>query len=313
MKKVMLIGEAMVLLIAEDIGKLEDISSFKKAVSGAELNVAIGLKRLDFDVEYVSKFGDDALGRYVYNFLKKENISTNYIEIDDKNNTGIQFKSRVENGDPDIFYIRKNSAASKIDIEYLKKIDLSTIDLIHITGIPLAISESFRKAILFLIEKAKENNIYITFDPNIRLQMWENREDMIKIFNEVSKKVDLILPGVNECEILINETKIEKIVEKYRKMGVKKVVIKDGANGSYYADNDKIVFSKSFKVENIVDTVGAGDGFAVGIISAILENLSIEEMLRRANAIGSIQIRNISDNEGLPTRKELSNYLFEKE
>ena len=62
-------------------------------------------------------------------------------------------------------------------------------------------------------------------------------------------------------------------------------------------------------VDKVVDTVGAGDGFAVGVISGILEGRTIKESVRRGNAIGAIQVMNISDNEGLPTKEELDKFI----
>ena len=63
-----------------------------------------------------------------------------------------------------------------------------------------------------------------------------------------------------------------------------------------------------YRVEKIVDTVGAGDGFAVGVLSGMLEGLSMRDSVLRGNAIGAIQVMNISDNEGLPTQEELRKF-----
>lgn len=96
-------------------------------------------------------------------------------------------------------------------------------------------------------------------------------------------------------------------------MGVKQIVIKDGSKGSYYINKEQKIFEPSFIVKKVVDTVGAGDGFAVGIISSILDGLNPYEMLERANAIGAIQVMHISDNAGLPTREQLNKYIRETE
>ncbi|MOA53210.1 2-dehydro-3-deoxygluconokinase [compost metagenome] len=58
-------------------------------------------------------------------------------------------------------------------------------------------------------------------------------------------------------------------------------------------------------VAHVVDTVGAGDGFAVGMISALLEHQSFAEAVQRANWIGSRAVQSRGDMEGLPTRAEL--------
>lgn len=68
-------------------------------------------------------------------------------------------------------------------------------------------------------------------------------------------------------------------------------------------------FYPGYKVEKVVDTVGAGDGFAVGILSAWLEGKEMPDMVDRGNAIGSIQVSVSSDNEGLPIREELDAYM----
>ena len=59
------------------------------------------------------------------------------------------------------------------------------------------------------------------------------------------------------------------------------------------------------KVENVVDTVGAGDGFAVGVISALLEGKTLPQAVARGNKIGSLAIQVQGDSEGLPTRAQL--------
>ena len=58
-----------------------------------------------------------------------------------------------------------------------------------------------------------------------------------------------------------------------------------------------------------MDTVGAGDGFAVGVLSGIIEGKNMFESVERGNAIGAIQVTHISDNEGLPTHEELEDFI----
>ncbi|CAM3154152.1 sugar kinase [Streptobacillus ratti] len=309
MKKVLLVGEAMMLLMAEDGENLSSVKKYLTGIAGAELNVCVGLTRLGFFCEYLTRIGNDPFGEKIQDFLKKENIGMKYIEIDNENKTGLQLKSKVENGDPLTYYFRKGSAASKISKKDIEKINIDEFDLIHITGIPLALNDNLREAIIYLMDKAKAKGKYITFDPNLRPSIWENEETMIRVINDVSKKADLILPGINEAEILLKKHNIDEIVREYNKMGISNIVLKEGEKGSHYYIKDKHYFMPSFKVEKVVDTVGAGDGFAVGIISSILDGLSYEEMLKRANAIGAIQVGYRSDNEGLPNKEQLDRFI----
>ena len=70
--------------------------------------------------------------------------------------TGIILKAKTNIGDPKVYYYRTNSAATKLDVSNIENIDFENICLLHITGIPLAISNSFRNAIFYAIEKAKK-------------------------------------------------------------------------------------------------------------------------------------------------------------
>ena len=103
----------MALLIADTTGKLEDVEHFTRSMSGAEVNVAIGLSRLGHEVEYITKLGDDPFGHYIENKLKLNGIGTSFVMYDDVYKTGIQLKNRVTDGsDPYAPYYRKGSAAS---------------------------------------------------------------------------------------------------------------------------------------------------------------------------------------------------------
>lgn len=310
MGKTILFGEPMALLIADSTGPLEDVEHFTRSLSGAEVNVSIGLSRLGHKVSYMTRLGDDPFGYYIEKKLKEGNIGTEFVTYDNVYRTGIQLKNRVTDGsDPYAPYYRKGSAASHISTEEIDRIDFSDIEHVHVTGIPPALSETSRAATYRLMERARENNVFITFDPNLRLALWENQEIMIEVINELASKADIILPGIEECKILVGSEDFDTIADFYKKKGVKTIVIKNGAKGAYVCNDDEAYTVGGFKVEEVVDTVGAGDGFAVGIISGRLEGLSLKEMVKRGNAIGAIQVTSISDNAGLPTHEELEVFM----
>lgn len=308
MNKVLCFGEPMALFIAEEEGPLEDVVKFHKSLAGAELNVCIGLVRLGHKVSYVTRLGDEPLGWYIKKFLKKEGIGTEYVTFDSEYNTGFQLKKPVSEGDPYVVNYRKGSAFSHFPSSEIENIDFSDVKIIHITGIPPALSLNCREATFRLIEKAKEHNLFITFDPNLRPMLWESEETMIKTINEIASQCDLILPGLKEGEVLTGKTTPEEIADFYLEMGVEGVIVKLGDKGAYAKVGSQTYYHPGFKV-TVVDTVGAGDGFACGIISGKLEGLSLEEAVIRGNAIGAIQVTSISDNEGLPTREELNQFL----
>lgn len=305
MAEVILFGEPMAMFVAQTEGDLADVENFVRLLAGAEVNVAIGLKRLEHTVSYVTKLGRDPFGRYIEKKLRKEGISPE-ISYDEEHWTGFQMKSKVSAGDPEVVYFRKNSAASHITAADIEKVNLDGAKVLHVTGIPPALSMECREATYRLIERAREKGMMVSFDPNLRPSLWENQETMIRVINDLASKADLVLPGTGEGKTLMGSGEPAKIADFYLENGAKTVIVKDGPRGAYVATGDRRFVRPGYHVEKVVDTVGAGDGFAVGILSGYLEGLSLEEMADRGNAIGAIQVSVQSDNEGLPTREELA-------
>jgi 2-dehydro-3-deoxygluconokinase/dehydrogluconokinase len=118
------------------------------------------------------------------------------------------------------------------------------------------------------------------------------------------------MPGLEEGRILTGQKTARDIAEYYLDLGVRGVMIKLGAQGSYYRGTVDGTLEEFWmpgvSVKSVVDTVGAGDGFAVGVISALLEGESIDQALHRGNQIGARAIQVIGDMEGLPSRVELA-------
>lgn len=309
MKKVLLFGEPMALLTTSTVSSLEAADGFIKSLAGAEVNVAIGLTRLNYQVTYLSCIGSDPWGKYIRHKLFTEQIDTSQLIENSEYPTGMMMKNQVVDGDPDIYYYRKDSAFSNFDLSIIDQIDFTQYDHVHVTGIPLALTDKTRQACLELAKRAKKHGVYVSYDPNLRPQLWPNTETMIQVTNEMAKYCDLILPGINEGKILMGSTDLKEMADYFMNLGVKELVIKLGAEGAYYTDGQQHSIVEGFKVETVVDTVGAGDGFAVGIISGRLDGLSPKQMLIRGNAIGAIQVQTLGDNEGLPTMEQLNHYI----
>lgn len=309
MKRVLLFGEPMVLLTTTSAVSLDEATEFTKSLAGAEVNVAIGLTRLGHKATYLTALGDDPWGHYIKTKLHQEGIDTSLVYYSNQYPTGMMMKNQVTEGDPDIYYYRKGSAFSNFDTKIIDQIDLSNYDQVHITGIPLALSQNTRLASLKLVKKAKRAGLYVSYDPNLRISLWPDSKTMIETTNQMAQYCNMFLPGNNEGKILMGSDDPKIISKYYLDLGVEQIVIKLGAKGAYFASKDTSITIPGFKVTKVVDTVGAGDGFASGIISAHLENLSVPDMLIRANAIGALQVQTLGDNEGLPTKEQLSKYL----
>lgn len=309
MKKILLAGEPMGLFISQEEGPLESVSNFSAAVAGAEFNVAVGLTRLGHQAHYLTRLGDDPFGRRILNTMKANGIDTALIQMDSQRSTGFMLKGKTSHGDPAIHYFRKNSAASALSIKEVETLDFSAFDILHMTGIFPPLSSSTMEAAEWMMKKAREAGLTVFFDPNLRPALWPDTQTMVDCLNRLAGLADYMLPGYKEGEILMGSRDPEKIADYYLEKGAKAVIVKTGAKGAFAASRQERIQVPTYQEREIVDTVGAGDGFACGIISGIAEGLSLRETVLRANAIGTIQIMSVGDNEGLPTREQLDDFM----
>ena len=309
--KIVLMGEPMGLFMANETGALSEVDSFSVSIAGAEYNVAVGLARLGHTPTYCTRLGFDPLGERILRGMRQNHIATDLVMQTETAVTGFMMKSSTDQGDPDIAYYRKGSAASQITTHDIDALDLYGCERLHVTGIFPAVSASALAATKRLISRAKALELPVSFDPNLRPQLWESEKKMVATLNSLAEGVETVLPGLGEGEILTGRNTPEGVAEFYHDLGVKNVVVKLGKEGAYFSEKGgQSGFSPAFPVRKKVDTVGAGDGFAAGVISALAEGEILEEATFRGNVIGAVQITHRSDNEGLPTREELSKIIL---
>ncbi|HHQ6579464.1 TPA: sugar kinase [Serratia fonticola] len=305
---VVTLGEAMAMFVAAQTGDLAEVESFTKRIAGAELNVAIGLARLGLNVGWVSRIGNDSFGRFTLQQLAKEGVNAQRVTVDDHYPTGFQLKSKNTDGtDPSVEYFRKGSAASHLSTADFDRDYFAGARHLHLSGVAAALSAESLELCQFAAAEMRALGKTISFDPNLRPVLWSSRELMIEQLNKLACAADWVLPGLKEGQILTGQSTAEGIADFYLERGVQAVIIKTGPEGAWFktAAGDQAAVP-AVKVTNVVDTVGAGDGFAVGTLSALLEGKTLLQAVQRGNKIGSLAIQAIGDSEGLPTRAALA-------
>lgn len=295
------------MFVARETGDLAAVDTFVKRAAGAELNVAIGLARLGLKVGWVSRVGQDAFGRFICQVLDKENIDHRQVTVDPRYPTGFQLKSKVDDGsDPLVEYFRKGSAASHLSPTDFDHDYFGAARHLHLSGVAAAISDSSLELTKHAAKEMRARGKTLSFDPNLRPVLWRSEGEMRKQLNLLAEYADWVLPGEKEGYILTGYRQPQDIADFYLDKGVKAVIIKTGCEGAWYktasGEQGQV---EAMRVDNVVDTVGAGDGFAVGVISALLEGKPLVQAIRRGNKIGSLAIQVIGDSEGLPTRQQL--------
>ena len=301
-------GEAMMLLVADRPGPLEDAASFYKHTAGAETNVAIGLARLGLKVGWASRLGTDMMGRYLIRAMSAEGIDCSQVVLTAAQPTGFMIKGRVLDGsDPPVEYHRQGSAASHMTLSDIDETWLLSARHLHATGVFPALSATTLPAARRSMEMMRSAGRSVSFDPNLRPTLWATPGQMRQAINDLATRADWVLPGLEEGRLLTGENTAEGIAAFYRRRGAALVVVKLGADGAWF---DSVSAGTGHvpacPVDKVVDTVGAGDGFAVGVISALLEGRSVAEAVRRGAWIGARAVQVAGDSEGLPTHAQLA-------
>ncbi|MCM3160775.1 sugar kinase [Metabacillus litoralis] len=305
---VVTLGETMVLFTPEISPLMRYAASYSKKFGGAETNVAIGITRLGHKVGWISRVGQDEFGKAMLSFIRGEGVDVSQVHFDPGAPTGLYFKE-VRSGDcVQVQYYRKGSAASRLIPEDISEEYIARAKYLHITGITPALSNSCYETVIKTIDLAKKNKVKVVFDPNLRRKLWS--EDRAReVLVEIAAKADIVLPGVDEGKFMFNEDDPEQLGKLFLQLGAKLVVLKVGAKGAYYFTEAKSELVKGFPVDRVVDPVGAGDGFAAGFISGLLENLSIDQAVRKGNAVGAMATMIPGDFEGLPEMEELDSFM----
>ncbi|MCP1576913.1 2-dehydro-3-deoxygluconokinase [Herbaspirillum rubrisubalbicans] len=299
-------GEALALLVADEVGPFEEVERYTRRLAGAETNVAIGLARLGLKVGWASRVGNDAFGRFIRKRVAAEGVDVSRVLTDMEFRTAIQLKAKaVDGADPAIEYYRKGSAASHLSLADFDADYFGAARHLHATGIAPALSPTTMAFAHHAMEVMRAAGKTISFDPNLRPMLWPSKEVMAQQLNALAFKADWVLPGLSEGKILTGYEDPREIAGFYLERDVKMVVIKLGAEGAYWRTGEGEGRVAGVPVKEVVDTVGAGDGFAVGVISGMLEGLPVAQAVMRGNRIGAFAIQVVGDMEGLPTRAEL--------
>lgn len=316
MSEVLTIGEPMAVFASTEADvPLAAACNYDKFLAGAEVNVAVGVARLGHSVDYVTQVGNDPIGEFICRELSQHKIGTSYVTVTPDHTTGLMFKQRVTSGDPATANYRKNSAAANLAAHSLADVDLRDVKVAHLTGIFPAISQTAKDTTEKLCEMLRDYpEITKVFDTNLRPALWESQKEMVKTINHFATYANIVLPGVNEGEILMGSRNPEEIADFFlgQSATTHTVIVKLGAEGAFVKTADgQTMTVPGFRVDEVVDTVGAGDGFALGVITGLLDELTLYQAVLRGNAVGALAVQAAGDNDGYPTLEELEQFMLQ--
>jgi 2-dehydro-3-deoxygluconokinase len=295
------LGEALVVMDPVSRGPLRHVHGFEKSLGGAELNVAVGISRLGHAAGWVGRLGDDEFGKEILAFARGEGIDVSRASLDPGAPTGLYFKEWRALDQLRVYYYRAGSAASRMRFDDLDLEYLLSGEILHLSGITAALSDTCHDLVDRLISVANERDVAVSFDLNVRRLLFEDR-DPRKVLGPLAARADLLFLSDEEAELLFGGSDPASLRESERDFRADTVVV-HGSEGAFAVEGSSVSESAAYSVE-VVDTVGAGDAFVAGFLSGRLQGWSTEECLDMANACGACAVTVPGDLNGLPTAEE---------
>lgn len=301
------VGEPLGQVAAEREGPLRPGAPAALSVCGAEATVAIGVRRLGIPAAYIGRVGDDAFGRMSVEALRGEGVDVTSVTVDPAAPTGLLLRTR-RTADRDVVdYWRAGSAGSRLRPEDVDPDVVAAADLLHVTGITPALSDTAAAAVGRACELARRAGVPISFDVNHRSRLWHGRSARTALLT-LAAGADVVFGGRHELALLLDaapDTPPEKLLAGLAAEGVREVVVTLGAEGAVGLLDGELAPVVAHPVK-AVDVIGAGDAFVAGYLAARLEGLDQVARLRSGSTLGAFAVGTRGDWEGLPRRAELA-------
>lgn len=305
------IGELLIDMVCVDNKGLKNGEAFEKKAGGAPANVAASISKLEGKAYFLGQVGADFFGKYLIELLDDLKINTEMAVS--KGSTTIALVGIDENGERNFDFLRGSDGEYSFENIDLSKIDKS--DIIHFGSATGFLDGELKKTYFKLLEHAKANNIYVSFDPNYRDALITS--DKLKGFVEDSitflKASDFAKLSDEELFLLTNEKDITAGVNKLHELGVKVVTITLGSKGTYLSVNGENEIIPSIKIKQI-DSTGAGDAFVGAVLKQVADiedkqNISFDkwkDIITFANKVGAITCTNYGAISSMPTISDLN-------
>jgi len=274
------------------------------SLGGAETNVAIGLARLGHTVRWGGRLGADDVGAMALRVLRSEGVDTATVTIDATRATGLLLIEKRVAHLSRVAYYRAGSAGSAVSVSDIDGSFDAQTRVLHLTGITPALSPTAAAATLWAARRAKESGVVVSLDVNYRAALW-SRDAATAVLRELGALADVVLASDDELALVAPGAESEDAaVRSLLAAGAREVVVTRGGDGAsaWTADGSASCGARAVPV---VDTIGAGDAFTAGYLSAMLDGLPLAARLDRGAVLGAFAVSASGDWEALPRRDEL--------
>jgi 5-dehydro-2-deoxygluconokinase len=289
---------------------LEDVQTFQKFLGGSATNVSIAAARHGLKSAIITRTGNDPFGKYIHKELKRLGVDDRYVSSVPELLTPVVFCEIFPPDNFPLYFYRKPKAPDLV-------INVDELDLAAITDARIywstvtGLSEEPSRSAHFSAWKARGKKSHTVLDLDYRPMFWQSPAEATEQIAQALQHVTVAVGNKDECEVAVGESIPERAADALLERGVELAIVKQGPKGVMAKTRDEMVEVAPHQVE-VLNGLGAGDGFGGALCYGLLNGLSLEEMLRFANIAGAIVATRLECSTAMPTTAEVNTILKEK-
>lgn len=302
------IGEAMVELSPAGEGL------YRLGFAGDTFNTAWHMSQLLGDsasVGFCTRIGADAISERFLGELAADGLDPGIVGRDQARHMGL-YLIELSGTERSFQYWRGESAARALaDEDSRLGDDLDGANLIHVSGITLAIlAPQARERLYDVLSTARRAGARISFDPNVRRQLWSDLGQARSAITEMVRITDVVLPSFDDEQLLWGDSDPADTVRRYREHGVTELAVKNGSQPVLCALSAGENMVQTPQVTGIVDTTGAGDAFNAGYLAARCRGLGQEGAVLAGQAVSAEVLKSTGARAPRDVVRALGSQLF---
>jgi fructokinase len=331
LSSIVCLGEALIDWVCLNPSlNLAEAAEFTRAPGGAPANVAVGLAKLGYPVQFIGGMSADVFGDYLQNVLTAYGVDTRFMPVIPNSNTRHAYVLTDENGNRVFkgFSLYAN-ADSLLEPDHIPVSVLQNAQLLYV-GSVLQASPVTANTINSVLEQFAALPGISVYDPNYRAPLWNSEANAFEVITHTATKVDVVKLSDDEITKLTGMSDIEMAAHAFWKQlpSCRLLVVTCGGDGSFFLNSQGSGFVASFPV-NALEMTGAGDGFVAGLMGSLSDWLNaqpagpsewkaalsdmkpdvLKHILLRANAVGALATLKPGAMSSLPTKQELTDFL----
>lgn len=278
MRRVAAIGELLIDFVPQQKGcALREVTHFERVAGGAPANVVTAVSRLGGSGVMISQVGEDAFGEHIIDVLRINGVDTHFVFQTKRANTGLAFVSLDATGNREFSFFRNPSADLFLSPEQITPEMMADCSILHFCSVDLVdwpVKEAHRRA----IELAKQKNMLISFDPNVRLPLWNSPAECQKAIRDFLPYANIVKLSDDELEFVTGCRNEQEAARQLFEGDCRMLLVTKGGDGSAVYTRHA---EAHYGVVNgpVVDTTGAGDSFAGSFLFQLVrDKVELEDL-----------------------------------